>query len=497
MTLGVFGTNRLQLTVSATASTTPSPLNLYWTGGVDNKWTGNAAGTTNWALNAAGTLNSPAIPGNTGNTTNVFFTAETANNLTNALNQPFTINSLNFTGNASIITANVVGSTINPGIGTNPLTINAGAVDANPAGSGITVAVGSGANAINANIVLGLKPDLDQRGSHDTLRQRRDRRRRQYFLAHQGRHRHDRLQRSQQLFGKHDDHRGNFVGVVAGNGGFSTLGASSNAASNLVLNGGTLQYTGTGSSSTDRNFTMGSGLGTLDAEGTGGFIITGGMTNATGASGVQILTLTAGTSTGATANTIAGAIQDGTGGSLTGILKIGTGNWTLSGTSGYTGGTTVSLYVTLGSDAGFGSVGSGITLNGTTPTLDLATDTATINQYPVTLAVSATIASDKATPASAGITHTLGSLSLGALTLTTTAGPNVSGGTPVVGFTAVSLTGATATLAPTTAALAIASISNTSVASTLTLGGTASGNTISSIANGAAALTVTTSAPGR
>lgn len=48
----------------------------------------------------------------------------------------------------------------------------------------------------------------------------------------------------------------------------SNIGQSSNAAANLVLNRGTLQYTGTGAS-TDRLFTVGNGGGTIESSGSG------------------------------------------------------------------------------------------------------------------------------------------------------------------------------------------------------------------------------------
>ena len=58
------------------------------------------------------------------------------------------------------------------------------------------------------------------------------------------------------------------VSSLANGGTASGLGSSSNAASNLVLSGGTLQYTGSGAS-TDRLFTVGANGATLDASGTG------------------------------------------------------------------------------------------------------------------------------------------------------------------------------------------------------------------------------------
>jgi hypothetical protein len=57
-------------------------------------------------------------------------------------------------------------------------------------------------------------------------------------------------------------------GGIAGN-----IGQATNAAENLVFNGGTLQYTSTGPN-TDRLFTLGAGGGTIDASGTGGLNFT-------------------------------------------------------------------------------------------------------------------------------------------------------------------------------------------------------------------------------
>lgn len=60
------------------------------------------------------------------------------------------------------------------------------------------------------------------------------------------------------------------LGVAASaNGGLpSSVGSSTNVASNLVINGGTLQYTG-GATSTDRMFNAGTAGATLDASGIG------------------------------------------------------------------------------------------------------------------------------------------------------------------------------------------------------------------------------------
>ena len=138
------------------------------------------------------------------------------------------------------------------------------------------------------------------------------------------------------------------VDSLAIGGSSSSIGASSNAASNLVFNGGTLQYVNFGvnvsngnvalsntfTPSTDRNFTINNGTsGTIN---------------------VQASNATLTWSGGSAATT----------GSL---IKSGPGTLILSGTNQHTGGTTVSagvLNVTGGLGAGITTVNSGATLMG-------------------------------------------------------------------------------------------------------------------------------------
>lgn len=128
------------------------------------------------------------------------------------------------------------------------------------------------------------------------------------------------------------------IGSIANGGSASTTGNSSNDSANLVLNGGTLQYTGA-AASTDRLFSIGTTAGSaIDASGTGALNFTNtGSLGFNSQTGTRTLTLT-GTNTGS--NTLSAAIGDNTG--ATSLAKTGAGLWVLTGTSTYTGTTTIS-----------------------------------------------------------------------------------------------------------------------------------------------------------
>ena len=119
-------------------------------------------------------------------------------------------------------------------------------------------------------------------------------------------------------------------------------GSASNTASDLVLDGGTLQYTGTAAASTNRLYTLTTNGGGFDASGTtlGTMTVSGNMT-ASGATGSQTLTLK-GSGTGATGGgTLSGTINNGTGTNVTALTKSGAGSWIVSGANTYTGATAV------------------------------------------------------------------------------------------------------------------------------------------------------------
>jgi len=154
------------------------------------------------------------------------------------------------------------------------------------------------------------------------------------------------------------------VGSLANGGASSTIGASTNAASNLVLNGGTFQYTGA-AASTDRLFSVGTvGASVLDASGSGAinFTNTGAM-GFNSQTGTRTLTLTG---TNAGANTLAAIIADN--GGATSVTKTGAGQWVVTGASTYTGGLTVSAgTMATGATGTFG--GGNITFTSGTLTL--------------------------------------------------------------------------------------------------------------------------------
>jgi autotransporter-associated beta strand protein len=153
----------------------------------------------------------------------------------------------------------------------------------------------------------------------------------------------------------------NTLGNVGG--GASALGAPTTTAKGTIGIGsstttGTLQYTGTGSTSNRViNLAGTTGGATIDASGSGALVFTSALT-ATGA-GSKTLTLT-GSSTAA--NTMGGAIVNNSGTNVTSLVKSGAGSWTLSGTAAntYTGATTVnSGTLNLNKTAGVNAVGTG------------------------------------------------------------------------------------------------------------------------------------------
>jgi autotransporter-associated beta strand protein len=143
------------------------------------------------------------------------------------------------------------------------------------------------------------------------------------------------------------------------------LGASSNANTNLILNGGTLQYTGgtATSSTTDRLFSLGANGGALDASGSVALSFTNtGAIGYNSQTGARTLTVT-GSNLGA--NTLDAAIGDEGGGSPTSLVKSGVGQWVLGGVNTYSGGTTISSgTLEMGGAGALGATTGSLTVNG-------------------------------------------------------------------------------------------------------------------------------------
>jgi fibronectin-binding autotransporter adhesin len=159
-----------------------------------------------------------------------------------------------------------------------------------------------------------------------------------------------------------------YVAGLADGGQPSSIGAASTAASNLVINGGTLRSAGRVVSSTNRLFTVGPNGATLFGGGNnvanvGTFSplrFTGtGTLGMSGAPGPRTLTLTSGT-TGpsntnarerafvAMENLLTPVIPDSGVGSPTSVTKNGIGVWYLAGLNTYTGATNINVETTAG-----------------------------------------------------------------------------------------------------------------------------------------------------
>ena len=129
--------------------------------------------------------------------------------------------------------------------------------------------------------------------------------------------------------------------VLANGGVTSSIGQSSAAATNLVLNGGTLTYNGTAVRTTDRLFTVGTGGGSLGASGSSTNTITFTNTGDIALSGTDTARTFTLTGTNTAANTLAARLTDnGTG--ATSLAKTSTGTWVLTAANTYTGTTTIS-----------------------------------------------------------------------------------------------------------------------------------------------------------
>ena len=150
--------------------------------------------------------------------------------------------------------------------------------------------------------------------------------------------------------------------LMSTGGNPSGIGASSDAPNNLVLDGGTLQYTGP-LVSTSRQFTLTQNGGGLDASGTGAIIYTSSSIIVLSGSGSRTLTLS-GTNTGL--NSLNGVISNGAGGA-TSLVKSGPGTWVLGGggVNAYTGTTTVNGGTLVVSSGAWITSGATLSVNST------------------------------------------------------------------------------------------------------------------------------------
>jgi autotransporter-associated beta strand protein len=153
----------------------------------------------------------------------------------------------------------------------------------------------------------------------------------------------------------------------------SSIGASSNAPASLVLNGGTLQYLGSGNT-TDRQFTLGSNNATLDASGTGPVLYSNTSSLAFGTANAACNFTLTGNNTGN--NTISATLANDGSGRLQ-LTKTGPGSWILAGNDTATGNLTVAagalhLYGSLNT-TGLVEAKSGATLDLSGPTTQFGT----------------------------------------------------------------------------------------------------------------------------
>ena len=222
------------------------------------------------------------------------------------------------------------------------------------------------------------------------------------------------------------------VDQMANGGQASSIGASSSAASNLVIgNGSTLRYTGAGDT-TDRQFTLDTGVTYIESSGTGALQFTNtGAVALLGTNATRTIAL-GGTNTGA--NTMGGAIGDNGTGKTT-LAKNDSGTWVLTGNNTYTGNTVINNgNLMIGNGGTTGNAGAGnVIVDSPTSTLSLnRSDTFTFSgtlSGPGTLAQVGT-----GTSVLTSASNQIGATTISAGTL------QVNGGlaTPTIGMTGIS-----------------------------------------------------------
>ncbi|TPO08124.1 autotransporter outer membrane beta-barrel domain-containing protein [Mesorhizobium sp. B1-1-5] len=160
------------------------------------------------------------------------------------------------------------------------------------------------------------------------------------------------------------------VDKLADGGMASSVGASSNAAGNLVIGkDSTLRYVGAGDT-TNRQFTLDTGVTYIQSSGTGALVFANtGTVGLTGTNATRTIAL-GGTNTGL--NTMGGAIGDNGTGATT-LAKNDGGTWVLTGNNTYSGNTVINdgnLMIGNGGTTGNAGVGN-VIVNSPTSTLSL------------------------------------------------------------------------------------------------------------------------------
>ena len=451
----------------------------------------------NWAINQAGPSSWDTVANwtpNTGPPNGIDIIANLTNNITTdnqiSLASPVTIGGLNI-GDASGDNAFTVASgqpiTFDVSTGSATLTRSAAGASPDTINAALVLADTLAVNVTTATGSLALNGDISQTGGGSSL---------------------NKSGAGTLILSGNNSYTGATrisggilqVATLANTGSSSNIGASTNEASNLTLNGGTLRYTGA-AVSTNRRFALQTSS-SIDASGAGAVNFTN--TAAMGFNGGtadKTLTLT-GDNTGA--NILAASIGDNVG--VTSLAKSGTGTWVVSGANTYTGSTVITDGTLRLANTAAVQNSSLVSINGVTNDgiLQLATNTA-FSTFPLFSASStsrATIVSDRAT-AGAGLTHLLGVSNFGVNTYNFTSGANVTSGTGGVSFSTVNLTGGgngSTIFNPTTANLTIAdgvTISSGGTTKTLNLGGTSTGNSVGgAISNGIGTLSLTKSNTG-
>lgn len=109
--------------VTSQAYVPPAPASVYWTGDQSGSWSTLNGSNSNWATSLNGTTDTAALPGST---TDVFFSATGAINLTTTLDANFTVKSLTVNNTISIGGSRTLSVTGDTRVDNGSLTLNNG-----------------------------------------------------------------------------------------------------------------------------------------------------------------------------------------------------------------------------------------------------------------------------------------------------------------------------------------------------------------------------------